>query len=64
MATTDERGRRKGNYSRVSEAAKAEMPAYGFDGLTVVEISQLRRERLARAAAEGKVRLTVEDKKY
>lgn len=65
MALTDERGRRKGNADpRVSERAKAEMPAYGYAGLTVDEISQLRRERLQREAADGKKRLTTDDKKY
>jgi hypothetical protein len=65
MATVDARGRRKGNSDpRVSEAAKAEMPAYGFEGLTVGEIDMLRRERLNREAAEGKKRLTTDDKKY
>lgn len=49
MAIIDERGRRRGGAdSRVSERAKAEMPAYGFDGMTVGEISDLRKERLIR----------------
>lgn len=65
MPMTDARGRRKGNTDpRVSEKAKAEMPAYGFEGLTIGEIQQLRRERLNREAAEGKTRLTTQDKKY
>ena len=72
MTITDKRGRRKGGADpRVSEAAKADMPAYGFDGMTVGEIMDLRKERLKREreeknqkAAEGKTRLTVQDKKY
>lgn len=72
MAITDERGRRKGGAdSRVSESAKAEMPAYGFEGMTMGEISDLRKEKMARErqkknedAANGKTRLTTDDKKY
>ena len=65
MAITDARGKRKGNSDpRVSEAAKAEMPAYGYEGLTIGEIDMLRRERLNREAAEGKKKLTTQDKKY
>ena len=68
MAITDKRGRRKANTdTRVTEAAKAEMPAYGFDGLTVGEISSLKRERDRtkdhRAWAEGKTRKGTDDKK-
>ena len=72
MAITDQRGRRKGGAdSRVSEAAKPEMPAYGFEGMTFGEISDLRKERMTNErqkknedAANGKTRLTTDDKKY
>jgi hypothetical protein len=56
--TVDESGRRHANTDqRVSESAKAEMPAYGFDGLNVNDIEQLRREkaRLATYADGGQV---------
>lgn len=42
----DASGRRKANTDiRVSEEAKAEMPAYGFDGLTIGEIQDLKKEK-------------------
>lgn len=71
MATTDKRGRRvAGADTRVSEEAKASLPAYGFEGMTIGEISDLKREKLQAErdkrnsdAAEGKTRLTTEDKK-
>lgn len=68
MTTTDVRGRRKGGADpRVSEEAKADMPAYGFDGMTVGEIVDLKKERILRKAEDaqtGNGRMAVEDKKY
>jgi hypothetical protein len=56
--TVDESGRRHANTDqRVPESAKADMPAYGYDGLTVGDIEQLRKEkaRLATYADGGNV---------
>lgn len=69
MATTDQRGRRKGAAdTRVSESAKADMPAYGFDGMTVGEILDLKRERernkRSEEASNGKGRLDTTHNKY
>lgn len=65
MPIVDGRGRRKANTdSRVSEETKANLPAYGFDGLTIGEIMQLRSEKKDRDAAEGKRKMTTDDKKY
>ena len=69
MATTDKRGKRVGGAdSRVSESAKAEMPAYGFDGMTVGEILDLKRERernkRSEEASNGKGRLDTTHNKH
>lgn len=55
MATTDKRGKRiAGADERVSEDAKASLPAYGFEGMTAGEISDLRDERKAREKASNR----------
>ena len=69
MATTDQRGRRKGAAdTRVSESAKADMPAYGFDGMTVGEILDLKKERernkRSEEASNGKGRLDTTHNKH
>jgi hypothetical protein len=55
---TDEGGRRTAQSdSRVSEAAKAELPAYGFEGMTIGDImderKRIERERKGRMESAG-----------